>query len=748
MSHKRFLSLALSVVLVLSGLCCTAAGQEEAAYVPGSYTAAATGFGGDVTVTVTVDEGSILSVEALGEQETEGVGSRAIQQLPALIVEAGGVDIDGVSGATVTSGAILEAAAQALAQARGESLEVAMTPGTYRGSGQGMTGTILVDVTVSEQAIEKVEFVEAIDKVNERIDPEHWLAPYMLNMLKETPQFLQTVVDRLPQRIVENQTVNVDAVTGATASSRGFIQAVKDALNQAGAPAGAFNQPVAKVENVENYEADVVVIGGGTSGSTAAARATESGAKVLLIEKSGRLGGTGTVSTTPMTLGAEIMVEAGMETDVEAMYKNWMGQCHWSINGRIVSKFLNETGYTADWLIDHGFNLHAGGHKGDMTANFSDWVVAYDESGIGTMGPQNYFNAMCQDVDTILYETTAKSLVVDENGAVVGVRALKDDGTQVNVSCKAVIVATGGIGCSEELMMEYMGTTLKPMALTQNVGEGFLMMREIGAQPYNVGGVCAHQTEVPLQISGFDTYDTSIPYTITNLPVLIRVNSRGQRFMDENAKAILGATSSTASIVAQGGTFFTLLDQKQYDILKEQGSQGLGMDVVPEPSYYTWPLAPEEPMDNLDAVTQAAIDIGTAFKADTLEELAQITGMDYDVLYANLSDYNESCRQGYDAYMFKNPAYLAEYDLENGPYYAFVGCCMSYGTLGGVKVDEFFRVLDTEDQVIQGLYSAGLDCAGVVMDGVAYPDLRGEALSWGFTSGRLAGEAAAQYAAQ
>lgn len=747
MNQTKLTALLLSVVLAF-GMLSGVAVAEAAVYAPGVYTQSAKGFGGDVQVTVTVDEQKIVSVMAEGSQETEGIGSRAIEQLPDAIVAAGSVNVDDVTGATVTSSAILEAASKALDLASGSEETVKMTPGTYRGSAKGMTGTIVVDVTVSEKAIEKVEFVEAIDKVNERIDPNHWLASYMLDMLKETPQFLQTVVERLPQRIVENQSVNVDVVTGATASSNGFIAAVKDALQQAGALAGAFGERVAKVDAAETYEADVVVIGGGTSGATAAAKAAENGAKVIIIEKSGRLGGTGTVSTEPMTLGGTLMEEAGIQTSVEAMFRNWMSQCHWSINGNIVSKYLNETGTTIGWLTDHGFKFHADGSAGDMTANFSSWIVSYDDAGIGTMGPQTYFNTMCKDIDIILYETTAKSLIVDEAGAVVGVKGEKYDGTQVTVNCKSVIVATGGIGGNDELMMEYMGSTFKPLALTQNMGEGLLMMQEIGAQPYNVGGVCAHQTDVPVQITGFDNYDTSIPYTITNLPVLVRVNNRGERFMDEDAKSVVGATSSTASIVAQGGTFFSLLDQKQYDLLKAEGSSSLGMDKEADPSYYTWPLGPNEPMTNLDAVTEVAMEIGMAFKADTLEELAQVTGMDYAVLYENLAKYNVSCENGYDAYMFKNPAYLASYDLENGPYYAFVGCCMSYGTLGGVKVDEFFRVLDNEDHVIPGLYSAGLDCVGVVMDGVAYPDLRGEALSWGFTSGRLAGGYAAQYAVE
>ncbi len=745
MKRRTLTSLLLLIVLMLSVLPMNA--LADAAYTPGSYSASAAGFGGEVTVTVTVDEQAILSVEAAGAQETEGIGTRAIEALPAKIVEAGSASVDSISGATITSAAILEATAKALSEAQGASEAVAMTPGTYRGYGKGMTGTLVVDVTVSETAIEKVEYINQIGKDDSRLDPNFWLYIYQSSMLKETQQFLKTVVDRLPERIAASQTTNVDVVTGATATSNGFILAVKDALTQAGAPVGAFSAPVPKKAVTETYDADVVVIGGGTSGATAAARAHDQGAKVVLIEKSGRVGGTGTVSSTPTTIGAKVQLEAGMKFDHQVMYTAWMNQCHWSVNGKMISDFLMETGPTADFLIEKGFEFDTEALKGDHSnSGFSTWVLQYKENGIGTMGPQGYFNKMCKDVDTILFETAAKSLIVDETGAICGVKALKDDGTEVIVNCKAVIVATGGISFNEELMEEYMGAYYKPLGLTQNTGDGFLMMRELNAKPHHIGGVCAHQTEVPVQVTGFNDYDTSIPYTITNLPVLVRLNSNGQRFMDENGKAVNGATTSTAAIAAQGGQFFTVLDQKQYDLLKAQGSGALGMDKLPDPSYFTMPLNYDEPMTNIDAVTEAAIEIGMAFKGDTLEELAKASGMNYDVLLKNLTDYNESCAAGYDEYLFKNPDYLYPYDLENGPYYAFLGCCTSYGTIGGVLVDEFFRVLDEDDQVIEGLYAVGMDSAGAVMDGVAYPDLRGEALSWCFTSGRLAGENATAYA--
>lgn len=731
---KRWVTILCCIAMLCS--CLPAAAKGES----GIFEGTAKGFGGEVRVSVTLTDGSITAVEAVGDDETPGVGSRAIEELPEAIVQAGSTQVDGVAGATITSDAVKKAVEQALQAASGsETEEVAanMTPGTYRGSAKGMNGTIVVDVTVDEQTIQNIELVETIARENPLIDESHWLANYLIDMLDETPQIFCTVVDRLPQRIIDSQSLMVDAVAGATVSSNGFIAAVKDALTQAGANLAAFDRPVAKSDAHEVYDADVVVIGGGTSGSAAAARAAQQGANVVLIEKSGRLGGTGALSSEPMTFGAQIQLDAGVTFDVGATFEDWMSQNHWSVNGHLVSQFLNISGQVGDWLIENGFHFIPG--------TTTDTTLAYRDHSIGTMTQKESFEELCKDVDTILYETTGKSLIV-KDGQVVGVEAERYDGTQITVNAKAVIVATGGFGGSEELMTKYNGGYFKLLGLEQNVGEGLLMMTEVGAQAYHVGGACAHQTEVPVQVSGFSAEDTAIPYTITNLPVLMRVSKTGQRFMDEDEK-VNSPTASSNYVSSNGPEFFTLLTQSQLEILRDQGSVGLGMDKEADPSFYTFPVPSNMPMTNIEEVLEAACDIGMAYKADTLEELAEVTGMDIEILRRNVEDYNAACEAGQDNLFYKNPAYLYPYD-QTGPFYAVVGCVMSYNSLGGVKVDELMRVADTQDQPIPGLYAAGVDSIGTVLDGVSYPNLFGVALGWGFSSGYMAGESAAAYALQ
>lgn len=221
MKKRSILACALTGALLLSG--CTAQTQPSAQpsesqsagiYTPGDYTATAKGYGGDVTVTMTFDANSITNVTIAGDSETAGIGSNAVEQMPQQILDAQSAEVDGVSGATFTSTAVRTAAADCIAQAKGEEniAEVKMAPGTYVGQGTGfrVSEPVTVSVTVSEDEILEIE----VDQVN----------------TSEKPAILQSVVDLMLPRVLEYQSVAVDAITGATASSNGVKQAITDAL--------------------------------------------------------------------------------------------------------------------------------------------------------------------------------------------------------------------------------------------------------------------------------------------------------------------------------------------------------------------------------------------------------------------------------------------------------------------------------------------------------------------------------------
>ncbi len=262
---------------------------------PGTYTATADGFGGPVTVALTVGgSGRITNVVITGDKETPSVGGAAIPTLADEVLAAQGGDVDVVSGATFTSEAVRTAAAAAAEQAMGQSVETGpkpadgnrYIPGTYTGSSKGFGGDVTVTVVVSENEIVKLD-----------IDGSH-----------ETENIGTFAVDMLPERILSSQTPNVDAVTGATVSSGAILRALKDALSQAGADLGAFpavSETDGGVKAYESMEVDIVVIGAGGAGMTAAIKAKQAGKNVVILEKMPYAGGNTTKATGGMN-AAEI----------------------------------------------------------------------------------------------------------------------------------------------------------------------------------------------------------------------------------------------------------------------------------------------------------------------------------------------------------------------------------------------------------------------------------------------------------
>lgn len=293
---KKLLSLLLALAMVFGLAACAAdpaadgdpvvetgpsATPEAGIYTPGSYSATARGFGGDVTVEVTVDENAITNVLVIGDSETAGVGSLAVEQLPSAILAAQSAEVDGVSGATVTSAAIAEALEKALAAARGEAEEaaaIAFAPGTYTGTGAGYNGSVVLSVTFSKDAITGIEIAEQ----------------------KETEHVGDSAYDILFREIMDHTSTGVDTVSGATFTSNAVLAAVEDAAAQAGCAkdairAGAVPYALIPDETITDTY-DVVVVGAGGAGMMAGAAAAQNGATVLVIEKNVEMGGNTLVS--------------------------------------------------------------------------------------------------------------------------------------------------------------------------------------------------------------------------------------------------------------------------------------------------------------------------------------------------------------------------------------------------------------------------------------------------------------------
>ena len=275
---KKLVALFLSLCLVLG---CMAFASADG-YTPGTYEAVANGFGGEVKVEITVDESAITDVVITGEKETPTVGGAAIPTLVEQIKAQQSAEIDGVSGATITSGAVKEAAAKALELAAGaapaeNTAEIAFTAGEYEATAYGYNGDVTMKVTFSDSKLENIELVKGMETAHVGSDAFSIMIPDM---------------------IAANGT-GVDGVSGATFSGRALRQIVNDAAEQA----GCTNLDAFKANKVEHpagepieKTVDIVVVGAGGAGIAAAAQATQNGNSVLVIEKNAEVGGNTLVS--------------------------------------------------------------------------------------------------------------------------------------------------------------------------------------------------------------------------------------------------------------------------------------------------------------------------------------------------------------------------------------------------------------------------------------------------------------------
>ena len=329
---KRKVSILLSGVLMLSLTACggnqasapetteaakavaaaETTAEEKGTYTPGTYTAVGKGFGGDVEVTVTVDGSSITEVEIKGDGETPDFGGKAIEEMPEQIMSAQSAEVDGVAGATVTSDAVRGAVQSALNEAMGiKETAAPLTDGTYTAQapsyaemyGLATTGSMTLKLTVAHKKISEIEVTEYTD----------------------TDIIGGMAFPILAQKVIDSQSLNVDAVSGATVSSNGFFAALSDCIEQAGGDAADWKAvPVETPEKtVKEKETDILVIGAGMAGLSAAIEAAEQGTKVILLEKN-QVYSSSTTRSLGYVVGADTYTQkaAVIEDTEEAFYKD------------------------------------------------------------------------------------------------------------------------------------------------------------------------------------------------------------------------------------------------------------------------------------------------------------------------------------------------------------------------------------------------------------------------------------------
>lgn len=672
----------------------------------GVYTAAAKGLGGDVTVTLTIQNGALADVVAEGPNETPGVGTRALEALPPDMLAHNTVEVHTVSGATVTSDAILQAAADALAQSGVTLAPVQvepsiqhMVPGTYYGEeyGKWKKGTIegerfgspaiiaptRVAVEVSEDAIISVT-VESCD---------------------DTPGFVEPCIERIPAEIVAAQSVNVDCVTGATLTSQAIIAGVEQALGEAGADLAGFRAAPMRSTATEEYDCDFCIVSAGGSGSTAALRALEEGLSVVIIEKCGKVAGESCCSTGMLAPGSEYLAglhaDDGVEVpDVQFMFDELSSYAQYRCDTNVLMNVLENMGPAADFLQDHwerggkfaGFVPSVNSCSLDFGKGTYKWQVLYDDY-ILPMGA------------TLLLETRAEELIQNGDGAVVGVKATKQDGTAVTVNAKQTLVACGGFGGNRDMMREYLRTdNLYLYGVATNTGDGLRMALDAG------GRLTTEINPLPAEFCSNLKVDYYAGYMkFINYAGLLQVNPEGQRFYNEELGATepLGVGTSALYTIDHAYAVFC---QDDMDAMVAEGCPGL-LSAEVRDGLRIYRSRACVPFYTLADEMQTAIDAGEGWKADSLEDLGAQIGFAPEVWDATVSSYLAAIDAGEDAQFHKRPEMLRP--LSQGPFYAVRFCMAIDGTLNGVRANQYMQALGEDLKPIPGLFLGGLDAGGM-----------------------------------
>lgn len=566
------------------------------------------------------------------------------------------------------------------------------TPGTYTGTAAGKNGDVKVEVTFSANAIDSVKVVEH----------------------SETAGISDGAIENIPTAIVENQSLAVDTVSGATITSDAILNAVADAVAQAGGDVEALKNAAAPAGEKEAKElsADVIVVGGGGAGMAAATRLAQLGKSVILVEKSGFLGGAISVSGgNQVVMGSQLQIDNGVADDsVESMVADFEANGANKNNKEILTLFAENVGATTDWLVANcGITFEEGLHQlGEYSHNRE---LAYTGGGAG------FAEAMRKAVEEagvqVLLNTKAESLIAD-NGTVTGVKAASSD-ADYTLTAGDVVLATGGYGANKDMLTDEMKSALY-YGPASSTGEGIQMAQAVGAQTANMeyGKRYPNGIEVSEGMAKSTIAGNIVGWTMS----AILVNKDGNRVVNEKAS---NRTILEEELKQEGGELYLLLDAETFEAWKAK-------------------LAPAGISDaDIEKYLEANGTTTPVFAhGETLEEAAAAAGINADNLKATVEKYNGFVAKGSDDDFGRAATYLTK-TIGEGPYYIVEQKPRFATTMGGLVINTSMQVLNEAGEPISGLYAAGENCGQVMGD----DSPSGANNAWALTSGKLAADAIA-----
>lgn len=469
-----------------------------------------------------------------------------------------------------------------------------------------------------------------------------------------------------------------------------------------------------------NLRSEIVIIGGGGAGLAAAVAAAEKGAKIIVLEKRGVLGGNSALATGLFAAESPVQKRLMIDARRDDLFKTAMNYAHWRIEPRIVRAFIDKSGDTVRWLEEKGVTLD------QIRPQYPNQVpcVWHVVDGWGTQLIK-VLAKTCKDLGgQILSGSEGKKILTGPKGNVIGVLAATK-GNEFKITAKSVILATGGYGGNKQLLKKYCPDYHENMYLEglPTMGDGLLMATEIGAATEGLG---------VLQLFGPVFPKSRLLWAVAREPNTLWVNTKGRRFTDESITFYMGEAGNV--IYRQPDKLsYTLFDATIKQTMIEQGMiKGLGPHYTPQKSKIL----------ELEEELQQKEDKGQVSISSSWDKIANWIGTDRKVLKATIDEYNAASDQGYDPIFAKDRRYLLP--LRTPPYYAIRTRSGFHGTIGGIKINEQMEVIDNQDKPIPGLYAAGIDTGGWESETYCVV-LAGSTFGFAINSGRIAGENAVTY---
>lgn len=474
----------------------------------------------------------------------------------------------------------------------------------------------------------------------------------------------------------------------------------------------------------QTLETDIVILGSGIAGLSAAIEAAQQGAGVVLLEKEKVLGGNTNVAEGIFAVGSSLQKELGIEVSIDEILADEYEFQNYNLNPKLWEEVAQNSAANIDWLLELGVEFET---VTAPAAGAKTWHVfegGRSKAAIDVLGP------FAEKLGVQIMTSTPGSSILLTDGVVSGVRATVDDDSLIDVYAKAVILATGGMAANTEELLKRTDVEsgrFNYWGLMGQTGDGIIMAEEAGMGKATHITVCNLGMSVP----GLGLSD-EFGICIGNEPTNLWVNQDAVRFIPESYTF---HPPGAANAVLNQIKVFSIMDQTTIDRVVNEGPiLGLGAYV-----------RAGVPCTELRTMAQDAIESNSenVFVADTVEALAEAMGINPQTFAETVEQYNTYCDAGFDAQYNKTPDYLAK--LRVAPFYAARIAAITLNTLGGIRVNLDMEVITVDGTEIPGLYAAGMECSG--FSGETYGLLvPGSTLGIALATGRVAGNSAAAYA--